>query len=224
MLRHQVRGIAFIGGEGPGRPALREIAQGAELLVAADSGLMLCEDAALVPDWILGDMDSLDDPRRLEKYPADKILRFPADKDLTDTELALQFLAEKGCSEQWLVGGGGGRLDHLFAIRSIFDRARPPDRWFPGKEDIRSLNEGASLGAALPPGSVVSVFPLEPGPWKAESTGLKWPINDLAWERGSAWISNIAAEGPFEIRAVKGRLMIITPMLFGQHTKVRRNK
>jgi len=214
-----VRGIAFIGGEGPGRRFLREIARGADLLVAADSGLALCEDAGLKPDWILGDMDSLDDPRRLEKYPADRILRFPADKDLTDTELALQFLAEKGCCERWLAGGGGGRLDHLFAIRSIFDRDSPPDRWFPGKEDIRCLNEGAILGASLPPGSVVSVFPLGPGPWKAESTGLKWPINDLAWERGSAWISNIAAEGPFEIRAVRGRLMILTPMLFGQDAK-----
>ena len=213
-----MRGIAFIGGEGPGRRFLREIARGADLLVAADSGLVLCEDAGLTPDWILGDMDSLDDPLRLEKYPQGKILRFLADKDFTDTELALHFLHnEKRCDEVWFAGGGGGRLDHLFAIRSIFDRDRPPDRWFPGNEEIRCLQEGRALGAALPPGSIVSVFPLGSGPWAAESTGLKWPINDLVWERGSAWISNIATEGPFEIRAVRGRLMIITPTLFGQH-------
>jgi len=214
-----VRGIAFIGGEGPSRQTLKEIVRGADILVAADSGLMLCEDAGLTPDWILGDMDSLDDMGRLEKYPRDNILRFPAEKDFTDTELALQFLAEKGCDEIWFAGGGGGRLDHLFAIRSMFDRDNPPDRWFPGKEDIRCLKEGMTFGETLPPGSVVSVFPLGPGPWKAESTGLKWPINDLAWERGSAWISNIAAGGPFEIRAVSGRLMIITPIVFGQKVK-----
>jgi len=213
-----LRGIAFIGGEGPERQALERIAEGADILVAADSGLVLCEDAGLKPDWIIGDMDSLDDLGRLEKYPADRVLRFPVDKDFTDTELALRFLRhEKACNEVWLAGGGGGKLDHLFAIRSIFERDIPPDRWFPGKEEIRCLEEGTTLGAALPPGSVVSVFPLGSGPWKAESSGLKWPINDLLWERGSAWISNIATKGLFEIRAVRGRLMIITPVFFGQH-------
>jgi len=212
-----LRGIAFIGGEGPGRRALRDIVRGAGLLVAADSGLMLCEDAGLRPDWILGDMDSLDDPGRLEKYPPDRILRSPADKDFTDTELALTFLKEKGYDEVWLAGGGGGRLDHLFAIRSIFERDNPPYRWFPGNEEIRCLKEGGVLRATVPPGSTVSLFPLGPGPWEAESSGLKWPLRGLLWERGSAWISNTASEGSFEIRAAQGRLMIILPMLFGRY-------
>ena len=218
-MEKKLRGIAFIGGAGPSRKALREIAQGADVLVAADSGLTLCENAGLEPDWILGDMDSLDDPARLEKYPADRVLRSPAEKDLTDTELALDFLVTRGCGEIWLAGGGGGRLDHLFALRSLFDRDSPPDRWFPGSEEIRSLKAGRAFGAALPPGSIVSVFPLGDGPWEAESSGLKWPLGGLVWERGSAWISNIADGGPFEIRAVRGHLMIITPMLFGQDTE-----
>ena len=210
-----MRGIAFVGGSAPSRQALREIAECADLLVAADSGLVLCEDAGLEPDWILGDMDSLDDPGRLEKYPADRVLRANADKDATDTELALAFLQEKRCNEVWLVGGGGGRLDHLFAIRAIFEREHPPHRWFPGSEDIRLLEAGRALTATLPPGSLVSLFPLGTGPWAAESAGLKWPLGGLGWERGSAWISNVANEGAFEIRAVRGRFMIIMPMLFG---------
>jgi thiamine pyrophosphokinase len=160
-------------------------------------------------------MDSLDDLNRLEKYPADRVLRTNADKDATDTELALAFLKEKGCDEIWLAGGGGGRLDHLFAIRAIFERDEPPDRWFPGSEEVRHLKEGNSLGAELPPGSIVSVFPLGAGPWEAESRGLKWQLKGLDWERGSAWVSNIATDGYWEIRAVKGRLMIIMPTLFG---------
>jgi thiamine pyrophosphokinase len=209
-----LRGIAFIGGKAPGQQALQEIACGADLLVAADSGLMLCEDAGLSPDWIIGDMDSLDDLRRLEKYPPDRVLRLYADKDATDTELALALLKEKGCDEVWLAGGGGGRLDHLFAIRAIFERHDPPDRWFPGNEEIRCLKEGKMLGAELACGSFVSVFPLGSEPWEAESRGLKWQLKGLNWERGSAWVSNITTEPYFEIRAVKGRLMIIMPMLF----------
>jgi len=208
-----LRGIAFVGGEGPSHEALRKIAQGARFFVAADSGLLRCEGAGLTPDWIVGDMDSVAEAGRLEKYPSEKILRFPADKDFTDTEFALNLLKEKGCGEIWIAGGGGGRLDHLFAIRSLFERENPPDRWFPGREEVCCLNEGFALRADLAPGSIVSLFPLGAGPWAAESSGLKWPLDAPAWERGSAWISNAAVGEFIEIRAARGRFMIVMPML-----------
>ena len=216
-----MRGIAVIGGEGPGPGTLREIVQGAELLVAADSGLASCEEAGLRPDWICGDMDSLDDPGRLSKYASERVRRYPRDKDFTDTELALALLREQGCDEIWIAGGGGGRVDHLFAIRALFDRDDPPNRWFPGRErgccaDIRCIRGGKSLSAVLLPGSIVSVFPLGKGPWEAESSGLKWPLGGQGWQAGSFGISNVAAEGGLEIRSIRGRFMAIMPMLSGK--------
>ena len=213
-----MRGIMFIGGEGPSPEAIRKIAAGANLFVAADSGLILCESAGLKPDWILGDMDSLvceanqDGLRMLEKYPPERVLRFREDKDYTDTELALNFLQEKSCDEIWLLGGGGGRLDHLFAIRSLFERNDPPHRWFPGNEEVRCLLEGQKLNMTLPSESLVSVFPIGNEAWEAESSGLKWPLKGLAWDRGSFGVSNVATTGPFEIRSVKGRFLVICPM------------
>jgi thiamine pyrophosphokinase len=224
-----LRGIVVTGGEGPPSEALREIARGADLLAAADSGLAAAEEAGLNPDWVLGDMDSLDDPARLGKYPAERVIRYPPEKDFTDTELALALLREKGCDEIWLAGGGGGRTDHLFAIFSLFERSqtvaqtvaatilaaegspppKPPDRWFTANEEIRCLREGRALDAALPPGSLVSVFPLGAGPWAAESSGLKWPLDGLAWDRGGFGLSNEVVEGAFRIRSVHGRFMVI---------------
>jgi len=206
-----VRGVAFIGGESPAPQMLREIAQGADVLVAVDSGLIACENAGLTPDWILGDMDSLDTLARLDKYPASAVLRFPPDKDFTDTELALNLLKQKGCDEIWLCGGGGGRMDHLLAIRAIFEREDPPDKWFPSAHEVRCLREGALLRADRVPDSVVSVFPLGAGPWKAESSGLKWPLDGLVWEPGSAYISNRALSGIIEVRALQGRFLVILP-------------
>ena len=217
-----MRGIAFIGGESPEPDILRKIARGADILAAADSGLIAAEEAGLRPDWILGDMDSLQNELgRLDKYPPERVLRFSPDKDFSDTELAFNFLREKGCDEIWLSGGGGGRIDHLFAIRSLFEREECPDRWFPGKCvsagncEIRCLREKRSLNAAPPSGSIVSVFPLGKGPWEAESSGLKWPLGGLSWEAGSFGLSNVTTEGSFEIRSVRGRFMVILPMVFG---------
>jgi thiamine pyrophosphokinase len=197
------------GGEGPAPKALKEIAAQADLLVAADSGLVAAEETGLSLDWILGDMDSLDDPARLEKYPPERVIRYPREKDFTDTELAIALLREKGCDEIWLAGGGGGRMDHLFAIFSLFERAEPPDRWYTANEEIRYLRDGRALDAALPQGSLVSVFPLGSGPWEAESAGLKWPLGGITWERGGLGLSNVATEGPFRIRPVQGRFLVI---------------
>ncbi|MDR0377983.1 MAG: thiamine diphosphokinase [Spirochaetaceae bacterium] len=211
-----MRGIVFIGGEGPPPERRRALSKGAGLIVAADSGLTAAEDAGVAVDLIVGDMDSLDDPGRLEKYPPGRIFRYPPDKDDTDTELALRLLWDRGCDEAWLIGGGGGRTDHLLAIRSLFERDRKPDRWVTSREDIFYVREGAVFspppdvwGAARRGGGGVSVFPLETGPWRAESWGLAWPLNGLSWNRGFFGVSNAAPEGDFEIRALQGGFLVI---------------
>ncbi|MDR1252397.1 MAG: thiamine diphosphokinase [Treponema sp.] len=219
-------GIVFTGSEGPPPDVVRRLfAEPAKrpLAVAADSGLAAAEAAGLRPDWITGDMDSLDSEARLAAYPADRVFRYGVDKDYTDTELAVSLLREKGCDEVWLLGGGGGRLDHLFAIRSLFERERPPSRWITGAEDIHCLEPRPSgdarsdvaedLTLTLEREALLSVFPLGSGPWAATSRGLKWPLDGLRWNRGFFGVSNVAIHGEFLIRAEQGRFMVIIPGL-----------
>jgi thiamine pyrophosphokinase len=205
-----LKGVAVTGGEGPRSGALRKLAEQADLIVAADSGVAACEEAGIVPDWIVGDMDSLGDTERLEKYPAGRVIRHRRDKDFSDTELALSLLWEKGCGEAWIAGGGGGRTDHLLAICALFEREKAPDRWFTAGEEIRRVKGGQSLSVDVPRGGIVSVFPLGKGPWQAESSGLKWPLNGVAWESGGFSLSNIAENSPFEIVSKKGDFLLIT--------------
>jgi thiamine pyrophosphokinase len=210
-------GIIFTGGEGPPPEAVRRLFEtgmpGEVLTVAADSGLILAEEAGLKPDWIIGDMDSLDDVPsfdggRLGRYDSGRVVRYNTDKDYTDTELAFNFLRENGCGEIWIVGGGGGRIDHLFGIRDLFERDIPPRRWITAGEDIYCVESG-SLTKRLTAGALVSVFPLGGGPWKAESRGLKWPTDDVRWERGLYGLSNVALGEEIAINAVQGRFMVI---------------
>ena len=208
-------GIAITGGEGPKSETLKKLAKLADLIVAADSGLAACEEAGIAPDWIVGDMDSLDNLKRLEKSPAERVIRHPGDKDFSDTELALSLLWEKGCGEVWLAGGGGGRTDHLLAIRSIFERQKAPDRWFTAGEEIFCLKEGQTRCVEAAIGSIVSVFPLGLGPWQAESRGLKWPLSGVAWKTGGFSLSNVAQEAPFEIKSEKGDFLVIMGIVDG---------
>jgi thiamine pyrophosphokinase len=163
-------GIVFTGGEGPRPETIRGLLDDGEaarfsnvVLVAADSGLLLAETAGLKPDWIIGDMDSLDGEGRLRSYPADRVIRHSAVKDYTDTELALALLWEQGCTETWIAGGGGGRIGHLFGIRDLFERSRFPRRWITAAEDIYCIDgddsaANGSLTMTVEQGGLVSVF------------------------------------------------------------------
>jgi len=212
-----VPGIIFTGGEGPEPQTLKALlgsfADGEALIVAADSGLALAEAAGIRPDWIVGDMDSLDNNSRLSPYPKERVIRYPVDKDYTDTEIALALLWEKGCQDAWIAGGGGGRLAHIFGIRDLFERRRYPCRWLTANEDIYCADGGDArnncLRLALKPGGLVSVFPLGSGPWKAHSKGLKWELDNVHWERGLFGLSNVALIDEIEISVKQGRFMVI---------------
>ena len=115
--------------------------------IAADSGLESAINYGFIPDIVVGDMDSLNDISLLSKIDKNKIEEFPCDKDYSDTELALSKALEKEEENKdekvWitLLGGGGGRVDHLFAIFDIFSSdyaslvKRPFDAWIPGNSD-----------------------------------------------------------------------------------------
>lgn len=215
-------GIAFIGGNAPPPLVSRELCQKASIeseggvyIVAADSGLIAAEAAGVAPDLIVGDMDSLDDLARLDRYPASQVRRFPPDKDLLDTEIALNVLWEAGCTRVTLVGGGGGRLDHLLALRALFDRPRCPRRWVSDTEvvDVVEGGEESVLRLCLPPGTRVSVLAAGQGPWAASSTGLTWPLSGLQIEAGWAGISNTALHEEVSITAEQGRFLVLTPLV-----------
>jgi thiamine pyrophosphokinase len=218
-------GIVFTGGEAPCPERCRELAANADVIAAADSGLVVCENAGIVPDIIAGDMDSLDDTRRLEKYPAAAIFRFPHDKDNTDTEIAIDLLWQRGCDCIAIAGGGGGRIDHIFALLAIFEREKSPALWITARETMFKLTKdfpfpppefipaaflpSAFLPRNCAPQNIVSLFPLGKGPWKAASNGLKWPLDTVIWDRGICGVSNETTGAPLRIEATTGSFLAV---------------
>lgn len=81
------------------------------LILCADGGYRHAERLGIVPDYIIGDLDS-----GVEEYPksvAHKI--YPKEKDATDTNLCVDYAIDQGCEEIILLGGLGGRQDHEFS-------------------------------------------------------------------------------------------------------------
>jgi thiamine pyrophosphokinase len=202
--------LLVCGGEAPPLSRLEGSLPRFGLVCAADSGLDTLIAWGLRPDIIVGDMDSVSGPEAIGRFPAARVARASRDKDETDTELGLRELSAAGAELIVLAGGGGGRLDHLLAIRSIFERRDlRPAEWHTAREAVYLVRGGESLAVEARRCAIVSVFPLAAGAEGMESSGLKWPLAGLAWGPGDCGVSNVAAEGPFRVRAGRGDLLVV---------------
>lgn len=82
-----------------------------DLILCADGGYRHAKRLGIIPDLIIGDLDS-----GIDQYPDEIASRiYPSEKDATDTNLCLDYAIEQGCNEVVILGGLGGRLDHEFS-------------------------------------------------------------------------------------------------------------
>ncbi len=90
-----------------------------DFVICADSGYDNALKLGIKPDILLGDMDSIKNvPDDVQK------VTFKAEKDETDTELALLYAKERGFKEVFILGAlGGKRKDHSFANIMLLKKA-----------------------------------------------------------------------------------------------------
>ena len=90
---------------------LRECPRQGDFVIAADAGYRVCQQLGIVPDLLLGDFDSMEQPKDFLN-----VHRSPVEKDDTDTMLAVKTALGKDCDTIYIYGGTGGkRLDHTLA-------------------------------------------------------------------------------------------------------------
>ncbi|MFY3793448.1 thiamine diphosphokinase [Ureibacillus sp. MALMAid1270] len=92
------------------------------IFIGADKGSIYLIDQGIIPDEIVGDFDSLtsEEWERISNL-VQKINRVNAEKNETDTDLALEKALLYQPTEIILTGVTGGRLDHFeSALRSLY--------------------------------------------------------------------------------------------------------
>lgn len=81
------------------------------LIIAADSGYNTVKRLNLTADIVLGDFDSLGGKPECSC----EVITAAAEKDDTDTMLAVKTALSRGCTDITVYGAIGGRLDHTVA-------------------------------------------------------------------------------------------------------------
>jgi len=93
-------------------------------IVAADGGAKYLKKIGLLPETIIGDLDSLETAElNFFKKAGSEFIKYSAEKDETDGELALLYCQECGFKNVAITGALGGRFDQQLANLFLLEYA-----------------------------------------------------------------------------------------------------
>lgn len=179
-------------------------------VVAADGGADLAQALGVAVDTVVGDLDSIA-PETLAG--AARVERHPREKDATDLALALEAALRVEPQRVLVVGGSGGRLDHLLGELLLL-----------ASDSLAAVQVDAQLGSAAvhvirgartlagSPGELVSLFALH-GPARGVTTeGLRYRLRDETLEPGSTrGVSNLFERAEATISVKSGVVVAVRP-------------
>ncbi len=205
-----MKGIVLIGGKSPDFELVKQEIDSADVIIAADSGLDYAVRNKINVDYIVGDMDSIENKNLLDEYPSEIIEVYPEEKEETDTEIGIRVMQKMGSEKISIIGGGGGRLDHLIGILFLFEREKPPYQWINHSYQVIAILD--TMEMAVKEGETISFFPLGCIPCTMKSHGLKWELDGLVWKRGDMGISNSAVNKKVSVEMKTGRIIMVREM------------
>jgi thiamine pyrophosphokinase len=107
--------VIISGGNPPTIGMLKEELMESSVLICADSGANCLFQYDIIPDYLIGDFDSIK-PEALKHFYRSKssVEKYPVEKDDTDTQLALLKAVELNATTIVFLGCTGSRFDHTF--------------------------------------------------------------------------------------------------------------
>jgi thiamine pyrophosphokinase len=175
-------------------------------LIAADGAAILLYRKGIIPDIVIGDLDSFYSEKE-HVFFNDKSVIHITDQETNDFEKALNYCINNDMKKILIVGFHGGELEHSLNNWSIFFR-------YSKKADICifdherygiSINQSFSLDVKI--GEMISIIP-EPSAI-LKTTGLKWELNDETLTFGMReGARNEAVSTRIEIEIISGDILL----------------
>jgi thiamine pyrophosphokinase len=201
--------LVFAGGDGV-QPA--DQLPSADLVIAADSGLDLAVSLGATVDLLVGDLDSIS-PEGLAaaRETGVAIEQHPTDKDATDLELALAAAVREGAARIVVIGGGGGRIDHLLANAMLLASPGWADidvEWLVDGAHILAIRHQATITGS--PGDRLTLLAIGEPADGVTTEGLRYELsNDVLLASSTRGVSNEFEAGSVTIHVRNGVLLAI---------------
>ena len=186
-------------------------------IIAVDGGLESAEALGLVPDYIVGDFDTVHSEviERFRQMPFIVWEQHKPEKNETDTELARSRAMTLGCSRIIFLGATGGRLDdmlgNLHALYACMQRGI--EAWIVDRQNrLYLLDEGKIFYRETPFGKDISFLPYTEEVKGITLKGFKYPLDKKDIRRGEEvglCISNELAQDQAKISLEDGILICV---------------
>jgi thiamine pyrophosphokinase len=209
--------IVVTGGDDVPPEVVEQLPIGAPV-VAADSGVDHALRLGLTVTVAIGDFDSVSASGLAQVTAAGaRIVRHPSAKDHTDLELALDEALAQSPTEIVVVGGHGGRLDHLLANALLLALPRAAGvqvsaYW--GRARVHALHGGDEIELHGVAGELITLLPVQGPAVGVRTKGLRYPLSteDLpaATSRG---VSNVFEAASATVALDEGALLVVRPGL-----------
>ena len=200
--------LILLGGELAATTRLKRQISGARV-IAADSGMRHASALGVEPELWIGDFDSSDAALQA-RYAHVPRIAFPADKGMTDGDLAIDEALRRGATRLVLAGAlGGPRSDHAaHHLMRMLALTETVAHTFltSGDEEAWPLLPGTQV-FDFSGGTVFSVIPLEQLHGLSVSRA-KWEIKDADIAFGSSvTLSNVAQSAPI-VQLAEGQAVV----------------
>jgi thiamine pyrophosphokinase len=198
------RALILLNGDLRDPRSARAAARRADVVICADGGARHAAALRLVPDFIVGDMDSV--PRTLPASWRRTSRLKDSDPERSDLDKALDFARSLGVREALVAGVLGGGLDHELVNFAALEEHS-------GGLDLTVIDGGAArlLGPgrhALPLRAGARFSLLAAPRARVSLAGARFRLDDETLARGSRGLGN-RAEGKVVLTVRRGRVWVI---------------
>ncbi len=207
-----MRAVIFANGIIKHLPEPKAIIMPDDLLIAADGGASHFMAMGILPNVLIGDLDSIhsDDLNELRTAGA-KIIQYPSGKDQTDLELALELAVDRGAEEILVFGALGARWD--MSIANILLLTLPEFsgvKFIEGNQEITLLRGSDKQIFHGKKGDTLSLIALDNEVKGITLSGLEYPLKDGILRLGSTrGISNVFIENSATVFLKHGLLLCV---------------
>ncbi len=169
--------LVFAGGE---MAELKRPLPDADYVIAADSGLDHAASLGIGVDLLVGDLDSVTrEGLATAREAGTTIEQHQPDKDATDLELSLAAAVRHGAARIVVLGGGGGRIDHLLANATLLASpgwAEIDVEWMVDSAHIIAIRHQATVHGA--PGDILTLLAVGEPADGVTTDGLRYELSD----------------------------------------------
>ncbi|MGB1251133.1 MAG: thiamine diphosphokinase [Candidatus Promineifilaceae bacterium] len=182
------------------------------LIIAADGGSRYLHSLNRVPDVTIGDLDSVSaEVKQWLTANGTRFVQFSAEKDETDLELALLYAIQQGSGPVLIFGASGGRLDQAMGNLLLLAHPQLIDhdvRLVEAHQQAWVAQNSVQIEGQI--GDTLSLIPIGGDALIANTTNLKWPLQNSLLEWGyPRGISNVLTAPHATVKLAHGTLFCV---------------